>query len=129
MRRTGASTHRTASFTTSHAIERRVSAHEGLYRSLSLGGNDIIDGRAAPMPSAEFSPRRSNGDTLVDFIGNGAAAGDTFQFVGYGTAGAGATFTQLDATHWRMNSSDGAVHDTITLSNGASVHASDFLFV
>jgi len=81
------------------------------------------------MPSAEFSPRRSNGDTLVDFTGNGAAAGDTFQFVGYGTAGAGATFTQLDATHWRMNSSDGAVHDTITLSNGASVHASDFLFV
>jgi len=77
------------------------------------------------MLSAEAKPTA----ILVDFAGNGAAAGDTFQFEGYGTAGAGATFTPLDATHWRINSSDGAVHDTITLSNGASVNASDYLFV
>jgi glucose/arabinose dehydrogenase/Ca2+-binding RTX toxin-like protein len=102
-----------------------------------LGGNDIIDGRGgADAIGGEagddvfiFRRGEANGDTLVDFAGNGAAAGDTFQFVGYGTAGAGATFTQLDATHWRINSSDGAVHDTITLSNGASVNASDYLFV
>jgi hypothetical protein len=33
---------------------------------------------------------------VVDFAGNGAAAGDLLEFVGYG---AGATFTQNDATH------------------------------
>ena len=65
---------------------------------------------AAPMSSAEkagddvfiFRRGEANGDILVDFTGNGAAAGDSFQFEGYGTAGAGATFTQLDATHWHQ---------------------------
>jgi Ca2+-binding RTX toxin-like protein len=102
-----------------------------------LGGNDSIDGRGgADVIGGEagddvfiFRRGEANGDILVDFTGNGAAAGDSFQFEGYGTAGAGATFTPLDATHWRINSSDGAVHDTITLLNGASVHASDVLFV
>jgi len=29
----------------------------------------------------------------------------------------------------RINSADGLVHDIITLSNNASVHASDYMFV
>ena len=49
--------------------------------------------------------------------------------MGYGTAAQGATFTQVDATHWSINSADGSVHDVITLQNGASVHPSDYVFV
>jgi hypothetical protein len=101
-----------------------------------IGRPLAVAARAYAAPAASAWTRRdafrrgeANGDILVDFAGNGAAAGDTFQFEGYGTAGAGATFTPLDATHWRINSSDGAVHDTITLLNGASVHASDVLFI
>src|SRR5262249_38460092 len=44
------------------------------------GGNDVF----------VFNVGQANGDTVVDFVGNGAGAGDSLQFVGYG---AGATFT------------------------------------
>ena len=54
----------------------------------------------------------------------------SFRFVGYGTAAQGATFTRIATTNqWQINSADGLVHDIITLSNNASVHASDFVFV
>jgi hypothetical protein len=66
---------------------------------------------------------------VADFSGNGAAAGDSLTFAGYGTVAQGATFTQVDATHWSINSSDGTVHDILTFANGASIHASDYLFL
>src|SRR5215217_5309997 len=47
------------------------------------------------------------------------------QFVGYGP---GATFVQIDATHWQVNSGDALVHETIAFQNGAPVHMSDVLF-
>jgi hypothetical protein len=73
-----------------------------------------------------FQRGLATGDTVVDFAGNGAAPGDAFEFVGYGP---GATFVQLDATHWQVNSGDGTTHETITLQNGAAVHPADVLFV
>ena len=76
-----------------------------------------------------FNRGQGSGDSISDFIGNGVGIGDQFQFVGYGTATQGATFTQVDATHWSINSADGLVYDVITLSNGASIHASDYIFV
>ena len=80
------------------------------------GGNDTF----------VFQRGQANGDTVVDFGGNGAAAGDAFEFVGYGP---GATFVQIDGTHWQVNSGDGLTHETITLQNAAAVHQSDVLFV
>ena len=38
------------------------------------------------------------------------------------------TLTQDDATHWSINSSNGVIHDIITLTNGAVIHVSDYLF-
>ena len=76
-----------------------------------------------------FNRGQGNGDVVADFAGNRAAAGDQFQFIGYGTAAQGATFTQVDATHWSINSADGLVHDIITLQNSAAVHPSDYLFI
>jgi len=76
-----------------------------------------------------FAAGEASGDAIVDFAGNGAAPGDSLRFVGYGTAADGATFTQVDAEHWSINSADGLTHDVITLLNGASVHASDYMFV
>jgi len=57
---------------------------------------------------------------------NGAAAGDALLFVGYG---GGATFTNIDATHWQVNFNGGASHDVITFMNGAAIDPSDFLFL
>jgi hypothetical protein len=72
-----------------------------------------------------FSAGQADGDTIVDFDGQGAAAGDSLSFVGYGPD---ATFTQNDVAHWQINYNGGASHDVITFSNAASIHASDFLF-
>jgi hypothetical protein len=42
----------------------------------------------------------------------------------------GASFTQVGATNqWVVHSGLDAHIETITLANGASIHASDFLFV
>jgi endoglucanase len=96
-------------------------------------GNNLIDGRAgadvltgnAGNDTFVFSAGQAAGDMVVDFAGNGAAPGDSLQFVGYG---AGATFTNVDATHWQVNFNGGASHEIIAFMNGAAIDASDILF-
>ena len=88
-------------------------------------GVDVLQGNAGN-DTFVFNMGQGNGDTVVDFAGNGAAAGDSLQFVGYG---GGATFTNIDATHWEVNYNGGASHDVITFLNGASVDATDFVFM
>jgi Ca2+-binding RTX toxin-like protein len=97
-------------------------------------GNNTLDGGASAdlltgndgNDTFVFNAGQGNGDTVVDFAGNGAAAGDALQFVGYG---AGATFTNVDATHWQVNYNGGTAHDVITFMNGAAIDATDFMFV
>ena len=88
-------------------------------------GVDVLQGYAGN-DTFVFNMGQGNGDTVVDFAGNGAAAGDSLQFVGFG---GGATFTNIDATHWEVNYNGGASHDVITFLNGASVDATDFVFM
>jgi Ca2+-binding RTX toxin-like protein len=76
-------------------------------------GDNTLDGEA-------------DADTVIDFAGKGAGAGDSLQFVGYGS---GATFTQQNATQWQIAyGAGGSSTETITFLNGASIDASDFLF-
>ena len=76
-----------------------------------------------------FNVGQANGDTIIDFAGNGAGAGDTLSFVGFGTAAQGATFTQIGVSNqWTIHSGLGGPDEIITLSNGASVDPNDFLF-
>ena len=56
-----------------------------------------------------FNIGQGNGDTVVDFAGNGAAAGDSLQFVGYGSA---RPSPRIDATHWQVNYNGGASHES-----------------
>jgi Ca2+-binding RTX toxin-like protein len=88
-------------------------------------GADLLTGNAGN-DTFVFHVGEADGDTVVDFAGNGAGAGDSLQFVGYG---AGATFTQNDATHWQVNYNGGASHEVITFTNGASIDPTDVLFV
>jgi Ca2+-binding RTX toxin-like protein len=97
------------------------------------GANLLDGGGAADMLTGGagndvfvFAPGEADGDTVTDFAGNGAAAGDALVFSGYG---AGATFTNIDATHWQVNYNAGANHDVITFSNAAAIDPTDFLFV
>ena len=67
------------------------------------GNADTLTGNAGN-DTFVFIIGQANGDAVVDFAGNGASAGDLLQFVGYG---AGATFTNIDATHWQVNFNGG----------------------
>jgi Ca2+-binding RTX toxin-like protein len=94
---------------------------------VGYGGIDTLIGGTGNDTFA-FYPGESNGEVVVDFEGNGAAAGDQFWFIGYGSAAQGASFSQVDATHWQVNSFDGAIHDSITFLNAPAIHASDYGF-
>jgi Ca2+-binding RTX toxin-like protein len=87
-------------------------------------GVDVLTGNTGN-DTFVFHQGQAGGDTIVDFAGNGAAAGDSLQLVGYG---AGATFTNIDVTHWQVNFFGGS-HDIITFMNGAPVDASDYAFI
>ena len=88
------------------------------------GGTDVLVGHEGD-DTFVFNVGQANGDAVVDFTGNGALAGDSLQFVGYG---AGATFTNIDATHWQINFNGGASHDIIGFTNAALIDGSDFVF-
>jgi hypothetical protein len=76
-----------------------------------------------------FQAGQASGDIVVDFDGNGAALGDSLMFVGFGTTGGGATFTQIGATNqWQIHSGLDAHNEIITFLNGATVQATDVLF-
>ena len=96
------------------------------------GNNTLDGGAAANMLTGDagddtfvFHVGEADGDRVVDFAGNGGAAGDSLQFVGYGP---GATFTNIDATRWQVNYNSGASHEVITFLNGAPIDATDFSF-
>jgi trimeric autotransporter adhesin len=87
-------------------------------------GADVLTGNAGN-DTFTFSAGQAAGDMIVDFAGNGAGLGDSLQFVGYGT---GATFTNIDTTHWQVNFNGGSSHEIITFMNGAAIDSSDILF-
>ena len=96
------------------------------------GGADVLNGGAGHdtltgglgNDTFVFTVGEADGDIVVDFDGQGAAAGDSLTFVGYG---ADATFSQQDATHWQINYSGGT--ETISFANGAAPDLSDWHFV
>jgi Ca2+-binding RTX toxin-like protein len=88
-------------------------------------GADVLKGNAGN-DTFMFVVGQADGDTIVDFDGHGAGAGDSLMFIGYG---AGANFTQSDATHWQINYNGGLSHETITFANGALPDLSDWNFV
>ena len=106
---------------------------DGLANTLQgRDGNDTLNGRlgidmlvgGTGNDTFRFIFGEANGDTVSDFVGNGAAAGDALVFQGYG---AGATFTKLTATDWSINYTGGS--EVIHFANAAPVHASDYTFI
>jgi Ca2+-binding RTX toxin-like protein len=92
------------------------------------GGNDSLIGFDGN-DTFVFHAGQAQADTVYDFDGNGAAAGDTMMFVGYGTLAQGASFVHLAGNDWQVNSADGTIHELITIANGATFDASDLIFV
>ena len=79
--------------------------------------------RAATTPLSSC-PTRPTASSVTDFDGQGAGQGDTpLIFSGFGTAAQGATFTSLGHDQWQIYSGLDAHNETVTLGNGASIHA------
>jgi Ca2+-binding RTX toxin-like protein len=89
------------------------------------GGADILVGGGGG-DTFVFHRGEANGDLITDFDANNAE--DHLVFIGYGSAAEGATLTQIDDTHWSINSADGLAHDVIAFNNAAIVHAHGFMF-
>jgi Ca2+-binding RTX toxin-like protein len=110
---------------TGNALANSIVGNSGDNVLDGQGGADALTGDTGN-DTFVFNVGQADGDTVVDFSGNGAAAGDSLRFVGYG---AGATFTQNDATHWQVNFNGGLSHEIITFMNGAPIDLTDVAFV
>jgi len=114
---------------TGNALANSIFGNSGGNTLDGGAGADVLTGGAGN-DTFVFHAGQANGDTVVDFIGNGAAAGDVLQFIGFGTAAQGATFTQIGASNqWQIHSGIDGHNEVVTFSNAAMIHPSDFLFV
>jgi Ca2+-binding RTX toxin-like protein len=102
-----------------------LNGHDGADVLNGGAGHDTLIGGTGN-DTFVFVAGQADGDMVVEFDGGGPfAAADTLKFVGYG---AGASFSQNDATHWQVNFNGGAAHEVITFLNGASIDPTDILF-
>jgi Ca2+-binding RTX toxin-like protein len=113
---------------TGNSANNTVTGNKGDNTLDGRGGEDVLTGNAGH-DTFRFQAYEADGDAVRDFAGNGAGAGDSFHFVGFGTAAEGATFTQISAYQWQIHSGLDGHDEIITLKNFAAVHASDFVFV
>lgn len=88
------------------------------------GANDILSGLGGN-DTFVFRAGEAHGDVVYEFAGNGAGAGDSLQFVGYG---AGATFTQVTATEWIIASADASISEVITFIGGPAIDPTDYVY-
>jgi Ca2+-binding RTX toxin-like protein len=110
---------------TGNAAANNIYGNSGDNQIDGGAGTDMLTGNAGN-DTFVFHVGEGNGDMVADFAGNGAAAGDSLLFVGYG---AGATFTNIDATRWQVNYNNGTQHETITFMNGAAIDMSEIAFM
>lgn len=89
------------------------------------GGADVLTGNGG-LDTFIFNVGEADGDTVMDFDGADAGSGDQLMFVGFGP---GASLQQINGNVWQINYNGGTSHEQFTLTNGANVHASDFVFV
>jgi Ca2+-binding RTX toxin-like protein len=106
--------------------------------SLSGGlGNDTLNGGAGADSLAGgdgddtfvFSAGQANGDVIADFLGSLGGGADQLVFMGFGTAAAGATFSQLNATDWQITAAGGGSSEVIHLPGGTVIAPTDYHFV
>jgi subtilisin-like proprotein convertase family protein len=110
-----------------------VGTHTSASTMLGGSGNDAL----VAFNSGDVLAGGSGDDLFVFHCGGGLGseisdfetAADHLALIGYGSAADGASFTQLDDTHWSINSADGLRHDVIAFSNAAAIHVSDYMFV
>jgi Ca2+-binding RTX toxin-like protein len=97
----------------------------------TLDGGDGADTLTGSLGNDTFVFARGQAamDSITDFAGNGAAAGDSMVFEGYGTAAQGSTLTFVAGNTWQIHSGLFGDDELITINGGVgAVHASDYMF-
>jgi len=110
---------------TGNALANSIAGNSGDNTLDGGAGIDALTGNTGN-DTFVFRAGQANGDNVIDFFGNGAALGDSLQFLGFGTTGA--TLTSIGANQWQIHSGLDAHNEVITLSNGAIVDTSDYIF-
>jgi serralysin len=87
-------------------------------------GNDTLFGGAG-LDIFAFQQGQAQGDVVQDFAGNGAAAGDSLRFTGFGP---GATLSQVGATDYWTIRYGIAQSETLRLVGVTALHSTDYLF-
>src|ERR1043165_9576873 len=111
-----------------------VGTHTSASTLLGGGGNDALvafnAGDTLPGGAGDdlfvFHRGEGRGDTITDFGADGAS--DRIVFLGYGSEADGASFVQIGAMQWSVNSADGLAHDVVAFGNAAVIHAYDYMF-
>src|SRR5262249_51539070 len=89
------------------------------------GGSDVLTGGAGN-DVVVFHAGEAQGDVVTDFVGNGAAAGDSLRFVGYGP---GATLTEVGSSDsWQVTANGGTQTEVIQLAGVTTLHPTDYVF-
>lgn len=112
---------------TGNELANSLVGNNAVNRLNGMAGADRLEGRNGN-DLFIFVAGQAQGDVLVDFNGKGAADGDALLFLGYGSAGAGASLVRLDQIHWQLASAGGGLQETLTFANGAAIDPSDYLF-
>jgi Ca2+-binding RTX toxin-like protein len=90
------------------------------------GGADTLTGGNGN-DNFVFAAGLTNGATISDFNGNGAAVGDSLEFHGFGT---NASLTNVSGNQWLITSGLDGHTETITINTvNNPLHASDYVFL
>ena len=93
--------------------------------SISMGANTLAGGIGND--TFEFFADSTNGAIVDDFD---RSEGDVLVFSGFGTEAVGASISQIGSSdQWQIHSALDGHNETITLSNHATLHAGDWVFV
>lgn len=110
-----------------------ISANGNVLANIIIGttGNNVIRGGGGPDTltgnggnDTFVFVKGETGDVITDFVGNGAAAGDSIVLMGYG---AGATIVANGGGLYTIQSTLG--NDNFFLTGDPALHASDYSFV
>jgi VCBS repeat-containing protein len=95
---------------------------------VSFGANTLVGGNGDD--TFVLFAGSADGTTISDFFHNQVDEWDFLVFSGFGTEAQGAAVSQIGSTdQWQIHSGLDGQNETITLSNHATLHAGEFVFV
>jgi Ca2+-binding RTX toxin-like protein len=106
----------------SHTSASTMGGGSGNDAMVGFHSGDVLTGGSGD-DTFVFHCSGGPGSEITDFD----SGSDHLVFLGYGSEAEGASLTQLDGTHWSVNSADGLVHDIIAFTNAAAIHAHDYM--